>query len=170
MVETELGFLQVQIEGVSGDAVELEQALFGEAPEALDAVDMARAGGELVVSVVDPEMCVEVQIDQAVVAPPAVGVQHRCGAGLAADNGLQRGFGSIGHDLGVEVIATFQQAEDDGSPARPPGPVCPVHGGRQNRLHRLPALRRTVNDGRIPPPACRAYGEKWRSQNAPIPR
>lgn len=43
VVEAELGFLQVQFEGLGGDAVELGQPPFGVAPERLDAVDMVLA-------------------------------------------------------------------------------------------------------------------------------
>ena len=39
VVEAELRFLQVQVEGLFWDAVELAQAAFSEAPEALDSVD-----------------------------------------------------------------------------------------------------------------------------------
>lgn len=38
----------MKIEGVMGNAVEFEQAAFGKAPKALDAVDVAGAGGELI--------------------------------------------------------------------------------------------------------------------------
>ena len=51
MIEAELCFFEMEVEGMFGDAVELEQAAFSEAPEAFDAVDVLRSAGELVVGV-----------------------------------------------------------------------------------------------------------------------
>jgi hypothetical protein len=56
------------------DAVELLQAMLGEAPETLDAVDVVRPAGELVLPVIDSVMLRVADIDQAVVAAPAVAV------------------------------------------------------------------------------------------------
>jgi hypothetical protein len=43
IVETELGFLEMKIEGVFGDAVEACEAMFGETPEGFDSVDVVIA-------------------------------------------------------------------------------------------------------------------------------
>ena len=56
MVEAELSLFEVQIKHVSGHAVEAGQAVFGVAPEALDAVDVATSIDELIVAVVDPQV------------------------------------------------------------------------------------------------------------------
>ncbi len=53
-------------------------------------------------------MLLEAQIDQPVVAAPFVGMDDR----------LQSGFGGIGHDLRVDLVAAFQQPEDDGFACR----------------------------------------------------
>ena len=43
---------------------------------------------------------------------------HRCGARirdwLCRDERLQRGFGGVGHDLGIDLVAALEQTEDDG--------------------------------------------------------
>ena len=49
-----------------------------------------------------------------IVASPAVGVDEAVGVHFAADDGLQRGFGSIGHDFGIDTIASLEQTKDDG--------------------------------------------------------
>src|SRR6266581_8064968 len=113
MIEAELCFFEMEVEGMFGDAVELEQAAFSEAPEAFDAVDVLRSAGELVVGVADPEVLVEAEIDQAVVTSPAVGMEHGFGSDSAADHRLQSGFGGVGNDLGVDLVASFEQTEDD---------------------------------------------------------
>ena len=52
------------------------------------------------------------------------GVNDRFEAGSATNHCLQRDFGSIGHDDGVDLVAALQQTEDDGfaagTPAAPP--------------------------------------------------
>jgi hypothetical protein len=82
MIEAELCFFEMEVEGMFGDAVELEQAAFGEAPEAFDAVDVLWSAGELVVGVADPEVLVEAEIDQAVVTSPARRYGARIRVGL----------------------------------------------------------------------------------------
>ncbi len=64
-------------------------------------------------AVVHPEMFVEAPIDQAVIAAPAVGMDHAFDRGLAADNGLQCGFSGIGYDLRVDTALAFKEAEHD---------------------------------------------------------
>lgn len=66
--------MKIDSKGVFRNAVEFEQAAFGEALKALDAVDMAGAGGELVFGKANAGMFVIAEIGQAVVAAPAIGV------------------------------------------------------------------------------------------------
>src|SRR5260370_27435512 len=114
MIEAELCFFEMEVEGMFGDAVELEQAAFGEGPEAFDGVDVLRSADELIVGVADPEVLVEAEIDQAIVTSPAVSMEHGFGSDSAADHRLQSGFGGVGNDLSVDLVASFEQTEDDG--------------------------------------------------------
>jgi len=114
MVEPELALFQMQAEGMFGNAVELRQPAFGKAPERLNAIDVMLSSGEFVVAVADPEMLVKADVHQPVVAASAVGVDDAVDVCLAPDNGLQRGLRSVGDDFGVDAIAAFEQAEDDG--------------------------------------------------------
>ena len=63
VIEADFCFLQMQVEGVFGNAAEPCQALFGQTPEALDAVDVVDLAGELIVSVLDPEVLVIAQVE-----------------------------------------------------------------------------------------------------------
>src|ERR1039458_8626397 len=114
MIEAELGLFEVEIEGMFWDAVELEQASLGEAPETFDTVDMMRSAGELIVSVADPEVLVEAQIDEAIVSSPAIGMEHGLRLDSASNHRLQSGFGGIRDNLGIDLVAAFEQAEHDG--------------------------------------------------------
>jgi hypothetical protein len=66
-------------------AVELGEAAFGEAPEALDAVYMDAVLGK-VLRLVDPEVAVVADIDEAVVTRPAVGDEDGVQRDVAPDN------------------------------------------------------------------------------------
>ena len=101
MVEAKFGLFEMKVKGMSGDAVELEQATFGEAPKALDAVDVMRSASEFVLAMIDAKMLIETQINQPVVPSPTVGVQHGFGSDSATNHRLESGFGGIRYDFGV---------------------------------------------------------------------
>ena len=75
---------------------------------------MPAAFDELVVAVIDRKVLVQTQINQPIVASPAVGMDDAVGVYFPSNNGLQRGFGCIGDDLGVNAVAAFEQTKDDG--------------------------------------------------------
>ncbi len=82
LVESELGLLQVEIEGVFWHGVELDESLLCQAPEAFDAVDVVGSGGELAVSMADPEVFVEAQVDETVIPSPPSVRNTACGVAL----------------------------------------------------------------------------------------
>ena len=63
---------------------------------------------------IDPKVLFQAEVTPPIVALPAVGVDEAVGGHFAADDGLQRGFGSIGDDFGINAVVTFEQAKDDG--------------------------------------------------------
>src|SRR5690606_34407063 len=80
-------------------------------------------------TMIDPEMLHVANIHEPVIANPAIGVDHAGNIHLAADDRLQTGLGAIRDDLGVDVVATFEYAEDGclapGTPtALPPDALC----------------------------------------------
>src|SRR5262249_7770093 len=84
-----------------------------QAPEAFDAVDVHGAFDELVIAVIDAEVAIA-EIDQAVVAAPAIGVDDGRDIDPTPDNALQRGSGAVWHDLGVDLPGALEDAEHDG--------------------------------------------------------
>ena len=79
MVKAEFSFFQMQVEGGNGYSVELLQPAFGITPERLDAVDMMLTPGKLTRTVVHSEMPIKTDIHQAIIAAPAIRVNHRIG-------------------------------------------------------------------------------------------
>ena len=118
VIETEFGFFEVEVEGSPRDTFELCEAMLGRAPKGLDAVDVVFSVGELILSMTDAKVFRVPDIDQAVVADPAIGVDDRVEADFAPDYLLQRTFLGIWNDLSPYMITTFQNAEDDGFLAR----------------------------------------------------
>jgi len=81
---------------------------------------MVFSSDEFVVAVVDPKMPVKADVHQPIVATPAVGMDDAADVSFAPDNGLQRGFGGIGDDFGVNAIIAFEQAKNDRFAQRAP--------------------------------------------------
>lgn len=125
VIEVELGLLEMQRELVAPHAMKLRQSMLGITPERLDAVDVPAALDEFVVAMIDPKVLVQTQVNQSIVASPAIGVNDAIGVNFAADDGLQRGLGGIGNDLGVDTVAAFEQAKDDGFATRTTPTLAP---------------------------------------------
>ena len=87
MIVSPFGFFEVQMEGVSGEAFKLCQPDLGQPPEAFDAIDVDGSLGKLVLTMIDADVAIP-EIDQAVVAAPAIGVDDGAGVHPAADNAL----------------------------------------------------------------------------------
>ena len=88
------------------------QSGFGKAPEAFNAVDMCSASDELILSVIHPQMLAVADIDQAVVTPPAIGIDNAIQGDTSSDNALERGFTAVGDDFSVDITVAFEDAKD----------------------------------------------------------
>lgn len=144
MTESELGLLQMKRELVVADTVKLCQPVLGVAPERFDAVDMIGASHEFVVSMVDPKVLLQANVHQSVIATPAIGMNDAVGIDLAADDGLQRGFGGIGDDFGVHAVIALEQTKDDGL-ASGASAACHEPAWGQSRTHRLRVHRQRAS-------------------------
>ena len=97
---------------VNFNAVELGEPAFGEAPERLDAVDMhTPTARELMLAMVNAQVAVVTDIDEAVIAAPAVGVNHAFERDTPLNNGLQGNFFAVGHDLSVHSSMPLKDAK-----------------------------------------------------------
>ena len=114
MVKAKLSFFQVQVKGVFCHTVKLCQSSFSIAPERLNAINMALPTGKLIVAMVHPKMLIKANIHQTIIAAPAVRMNHRADFNMAADNGLQRGFGAIWHDFRIYISHKLQYAKYNG--------------------------------------------------------
>ncbi len=82
MVKAEFSFFQMQVEGDDGYSVELLQPAFGITPERFNAVDMMLAPRKFIGTVVHSKVFIKTDIYQAIIAAPAIRVNHRIGCAM----------------------------------------------------------------------------------------
>jgi len=111
MVESKFSFFQVQVKRMFGHAVKLGQAALCIAPERLNTIDMPLTIRKLILAMVYPKVLVKTNVHQTVIAAPAIGMNHGAGFHMAADNTLERGFGAVRHNLGIDFALTLQESE-----------------------------------------------------------
>lgn len=113
MIKPKLTFFKMQVKSAWAHSPEPGEAAFGVAPEAFDAVDMGPPVSEFITAMIDPEMLPIADINQAIVAAPAVGIDNTLRGHLAPYNRLQRGFGAIRDDFRIDFPVAFEDAEYD---------------------------------------------------------
>src|SRR5262245_9622176 len=97
------------------NAAPLRQPRLGRAPEALNAIDVdASTPDKHAVAMFDPEVFAVAEVDQAVIADPAIRVNDARQGNTPANNRSPCGLFRIGHDLGVDAPLALENAEDDG--------------------------------------------------------
>ena len=69
---------------------------------------------KLILRMQHPEMLRVSNINQSIVAAPAVRVNHGLQRNMSTNHLLQRAFAAIRDDLGIDRTVTFEDAEDDG--------------------------------------------------------
>src|SRR5438045_3491214 len=69
--------------------------------------------GKLVVRMQHPEMLRVTNINQSIIAPPAVRMNHGLKRNMSANHLLQRAFTAIRHDLSIDRAIAFEDAEDN---------------------------------------------------------
>ena len=88
------------------------QTGLGEAPEALNPIDMSLASNELILTVIDAQVPAVSDINQAVIAPPAIGIDNAVQGDAASDNPLQRRLSAVRDDFCVDAAVTLEHTED----------------------------------------------------------
>ena len=96
--------------------VKLHQAMLGVAPKRFNTVSTTN---KLIVTMMYPEMFGKTHVNQSLITAPTVGIDDTLDADTTSNDLLQRCFGSIGNNLGINLAPTFQNAENDGFPPAP---------------------------------------------------
>ena len=104
----------MQIKCLIAHPSKLAKAAFGNPPEAFNAVDVNAPAHELIVHMRHLEMLAIADINQAIIAAPAIGVNDTIEGDATPNNGLQRGFSAVRHDFGIDLAVAFDKAEHGG--------------------------------------------------------
>jgi|SRR5947209_4898481 len=96
------------------DAIELLKPALGTRPETFYPIDMTLCTGKFIVRMQHAKMLTVSDINQPIVAAPAVRVNDRLQRDMPANHLLQRVFTTIRNNLGMDLAVTFEDAEDDG--------------------------------------------------------
>ena len=113
MIKTEFSFFQMQIKGVFRHAIKLCESALGKAPERLDSINVAGRVGKFILAMLDAVMLVVADVYQAVIAAPAVAVNHAFGIHFASYNALKRLFTGIRDNFSVHVPLALEYAKDN---------------------------------------------------------
>jgi hypothetical protein len=87
---------------------------------------MMRPTHELALPMMDSEVLGVADINEAIIAAPAVRVDDCFESHATANNGLQRGLFAVGNDLRIDRTITLEDTEDDGL-ARCAAPALATH-------------------------------------------
>ncbi len=108
----------MQIKSFWRHTIELLQSPFGIRPETFYSVNMNITDGKNIKRVVDSQVFGIPDIDQSIVAAPAVRMNHRIKRNLAANNVLQGFLLHIGNNLGINRTVSFINPKDNSFAAR----------------------------------------------------
>lgn len=99
--------------------MELHESPLCIGPEGFDSVDMPSAVCKFVLPMMDTIMLFVSQINQSAISTPGVRMDHAVRIDSAANDGLERLPGTIGHDLGVDITSSPENAKHRGFPQAP---------------------------------------------------
>ena len=113
---------------------------------------MPRTADKLIVTMMYPEMFGKTHINQSLITAPAVCIDDALDTDTTSNDLLQRCFGSIGNNLGINLVPMFQNAENDGFPICTAPTSVPDTFGTKNRLRPILQCRIKVPASRIRQP------------------
>jgi hypothetical protein len=76
MIESKLAFFEMQVELLFPQPFELRQPILCKAPKSFDPVDVTATMSEFILGVMYAKVLLEAKVHQAVVALPAIGMNH----------------------------------------------------------------------------------------------
>ena len=88
VVISELAFFQMQVKRLFVHPSEPGQPIFGKSPETFNTINMGMAIDEFIAAMIHAQMLGVAQIDQSVIAPPAIRMDDRIQIHLSTYNGL----------------------------------------------------------------------------------
>lgn len=103
-----------------------DKAGLGKSPASLDPIDVSLVCGKLILSMIDSQVLSITNVNKAIVAASAIGINDAIQADLSPNNLLQRGLRAIGDNFCVHAAIAFEDSKDDGFSVSTPAPF-PFH-------------------------------------------
>ena len=129
--------------------VKLHQAMLGVAPKRFNTVNMPRTANKLIVTMMYPEMFGKTHVNQSLITAPTVSIDDTPDTDTTSNDLLQRCFGSIGNNLGINLVPRFKMPKTMVSPPAP-RPRLPL----KCRIKVSASLIRQPNAGAISGTGC----------------
>ena len=82
-------------------------------PKILNAIHLRTTSDEFIVAVIDAKVPPISDIDQAVIAPPPIRIDHTIHGHLPSNNRLQRGFSAVRDQFRVDLSIALENPKDD---------------------------------------------------------
>ena len=111
MIKTIFSFFQMRIERMFRYAIKFGQPAFCIAPERLNPVNVTLTIREFILTMINSKMLIKTNIDQAIITTPTIRMNNSGRLNMPPDNALQRGFGAVGNDLGINFTLPLQQSK-----------------------------------------------------------
>ena len=111
VVPTPLAFFEMDEELFLPDATEFYEAVFGEAPEGFDAINVNLTPSELVFVMVNSMMLVTIGY-QPVISLPSIGLDITASLDVSLEDRHQLLLGAVLHHTDEEPIAAFMEPQD----------------------------------------------------------
>lgn len=113
MIESKLAFFEMPIEGAFVDPTKTDEPGFGIAPTSFNAIHLRSTADEFIVAVIDAKVPPISDIDQTVIAPPPIRIDHTIQCHLPSNNRLQPGFSTIRDQFRIDLSIALENPKDD---------------------------------------------------------
>src|SRR3989337_4416762 len=112
MIKSKFTFFKVQIKSVLRYTMKLLKSSFRKRPERLCAVNMTLIISKLIITVLNPIVLLIADIYQSAITSPLVRMNNTFRRYFASNNGLQRGFSAVWHNLCIDFAASLQNTQN----------------------------------------------------------
>ena len=162
MIISELHFLEIERKLFRRDAVELDQAFFGEGPEAFQSVDVDFSA-RISLFVIDPQMAIAAE-HQRIVAAEFIGIDDRSAADRFDRHIQQRGRRDVFDDVDLGHAISLQNAENRDFMGSPPATLTLPLSSEVRFVHFDLAAQKIIGFGSVGHDRFPNHGDRFESR------
>ena len=162
MIISELHFLEIERKLFRRDAVELDQAFFGEGPEAFQSVDVDFSA-RISLFVIDPQMAIAAE-HQRIVAAEFIGIDDRSATDRFDRHIQQRGRRDVFDDVDLDHAISLQNAENRDFMGSPPATLTLPLSSEVRFVHFDLAAQKIIGFGSVGHDRFSNHGDRFESR------